>query len=1198
MNDGRLEVIALDRAWGCLGPAQSSNHAATTADVGWDDSMTAAMAEPAACSSGTANLRDGTAQCWRWQEHREMLATAHALNTSRFFNRSGSGSGCRACSHGSSGDGMAHLQLPYLLHIRNRDYLELSDFRGVAAATWGALSFLTRPAAVQLSVGTPIAFVLAPSNFSHVPAGALLYNPLFFCQYFGKLPVGLPPPLPAPLPRSSGGGGSPGGAWRGPGAHGYGGALAQAMLFAKRDGHRIAVFSCAPRVVADDNDAEDSGRSRGGRGEATLRERACAILLAHASNRSQQSIVSAGGKTSGRDLSANDAPQYFRPGHLSSGTWVSDGEEAEADQLGRTDGHQGNGPNDVRDLRAAGGQYVLRRCRALQIAHSVIPGVSWGTLPRAVASLEWRHMGCDWLVLSANQRAEAVAVATSKKKAAVVAAAAMQEVNDDGQNGGGAETFGAHTEMASKCTIVSVGSNGGVVNASLLCVAATYAPAPPPKAFSTTARLIPLPLTASPTAAVPAGGASKEPSVQFLGSACSQIEVAELYRLLLQVPSSTAVAALVMRGGCTFADKLFHIELANYALAANSTVPLFSAVLVVDAADNAESELHAPAFGTQSDKWMPGGREAWFPRLPLAIIRRASGLELLRHLEQDIGATSLQLEFAPVSQRIDADRDATTAAASTLEGSARQRSPQTRAKVPLFGIPPPIMAADNAAAFSFSATPLPCSRDLSAAMVGDAADGFEQGKKAGLRDGLEAQLAHKLARERGTGSEACAKWTDAQEHVPPSANGAVKTSGYLGYTRFYGRMTNRLFGFASALTVARSLDRALVYRPDDHLACFELTGAGAGAGSSPIRGDSGIGSQQSLPGLSNIAAARLRKAKHQIVHARTFFAAHDSVRDDRNGDGGASGGGDPHLLQRPSTQLCVRHEQLHDHHFHDVCGGASNGGTDGSSVSYCDEEPTRTIVVDVGAAETGYHAHATALGGSGGVLFVPSGAPADVCRTLQPVTMLNAQPNDSATVAVAAETYINIGVAFHLFQNLPAPPMAELMDAIRPILPIRDAASALQRIVRAFSASQPGQRGEGGGRFLCVHWRRGDFDGEGCRADPSCFQPLSYSAARIAMVARTVGYKTVFVATDAAAAEREELSVLLLQWGLAVAPHLLATAASSAAKALPPSMHAALEEQEVCIAADSCLLNRRSTFSERIRLIRLHKGLDVTDAWW
>ena len=168
INDGRLEVVALDRAWGCLGPAQSSNHAATTADVGWDDSMTAAMAEPAACSSGTANLRDGMAQCWRWQEHREMLATAYALNTSRFFNRSESGSGCRACSHGSSGDGMAHLQLPYLLHIRNRDYLELSDFRGVAAATWGALSFLARPAAVQLNVGTPIAFVLAPSNFSHV----------------------------------------------------------------------------------------------------------------------------------------------------------------------------------------------------------------------------------------------------------------------------------------------------------------------------------------------------------------------------------------------------------------------------------------------------------------------------------------------------------------------------------------------------------------------------------------------------------------------------------------------------------------------------------------------------------------------------------------------------------------------------------------------------------------------------------------------------------------------------------------------------------------------------------------------------------------------------------------------------------------------------------------------------------------------
>ena len=35
-------------------------------------------------------------------------------------------------------------------------------------------------------------------------------------------------------------------------------------------------------------------------------------------------------------------------------------------------------------------------------------------------------------------------------------------------------------------------------------------------------------------------------------------------------------------------------------------------------------------------------------------------------------------------------------------------------------------------------------------------------------------------------------------------------------------MSNRLFGFSSALLLAQALNRTLVYRSDDHLACFQL----------------------------------------------------------------------------------------------------------------------------------------------------------------------------------------------------------------------------------------------------------------------------------------------------------------------------------------------------------------------------------------
>jgi hypothetical protein len=47
-----------------------------------------------------------------------------------------------------------------------------------------------------------------------------------------------------------------------------------------------------------------------------------------------------------------------------------------------------------------------------------------------------------------------------------------------------------------------------------------------------------------------------------------------------------------------------------------------------------------------------------------------------------------------------------------------------------------------------------------------------------------------------------------------------------------------------------------------------------------------------------------------------------------------------------------------------------------------------------------------------------------------------------------------------------------------------------------------------------------------------------------------------------------------------------------------PTMHAAMEELRVCTQASAALLNRKSTFSERIRLLRWNAGADEDDSWW
>ena len=112
----------------------------------------------------------------------------------------------------------------------------------------------------------------------------------------------------------------------------------------------------------------------------------------------------------------------------------------------------------------------------------------------------------------------------------------------------------------------------------------------------------------------------------------------------------------------------------------------------------------------------------------------------------------------------------------------------------------------------------------------------------------------------------------------------------------------------------------------------------------------------------------------------------------------------------------------------------------------------------------------------------------------------------------------------------------------------------------------------------------------------------------LVLMAREAGARTVFVASDATDAERSALVARLEgRHGLVAAPHSVAQlqllqlpgAGAGASKLMGvQSMHAALEEQQVCIAADVALLNRRSTFSERVRLVRMHDGRDARDRWW
>jgi hypothetical protein len=87
----------------------------------------------------------------------------------------------------------------------------------------------------------------------------------------------------------------------------------------------------------------------------------------------------------------------------------------------------------------------------------------------------------------------------------------------------------------------------------------------------------------------------------------------------------------------------------------------------------------------------------------------------------------------------------------------------------------------------------------------------------------------------------------------------------------------------------------------------------------------------------------------------------------------------------------------------------------------------------------------------------------------------------------------------------------------------------------------------------------------------------------------------LFIATDAS---EEAVQKLKDELGSDLQVTTYTTGSKVGGVEVLPSLHAPLEEQGICALAHTAVLNRRSTFSERIRLLRRSSGADETDLWW
>jgi hypothetical protein len=168
------------------------------------------------------------------------------------------------------------------------------------------------------------------------------------------------------------------------------------------------------------------------------------------------------------------------------------------------------------------------------------------------------------------------------------------------------------------------------------------------------------------------------------------------------------------------------------------------------------------------------------------------------------------------------------------------------------------------------------------------------------------------------------------------------------------------------------------------------------------------------------------------------------------------------------------------------------------------------------------------------------------------------------------------------------PALARIVAAIPVAAPVAEYAAAWR------AAALPD-------RFVCVHWRQGDFaTTRHCGAgDGSCVQTAAAAAARIQRLLREHSARTVFLATDASANARAELIGLVRSGvGESDGAHVLGfDAALCPGCGVPVSP--TLTEQEVCGMADVCLLNKWSTFSLVMHFRRMHAASGPMPAeWW
>ena len=232
-----------------------------------------------------------------------------------------------------------------------------------------------------------------------------------------------------------------------------------------------------------------------------------------------------------------------------------------------------------------------------------------------------------------------------------------------------------------------------------------------------------------------------------------------------------------------------------------------------------------------------------------------------------------------------------------------------------------------------------------------------------------------------------------------------------------------------------------------------------------------------------------------------------------------------------------------------------------------------------------------------------------VVRTeLLPAATLESEATAAAALASDAR-YIHLGLVYGQFPfttatALPAvaaePLMHELDPALaRNVASIAVAAPVAQYAIAWRAVALPA-------RFVCVHWRQGDFaTTRHCSVgDKSCVQPATVAAAQIWRLLREQGVSTFFLATDADEGARAALASLVVSAGEtdgaegSSTPQLVSFDAARCPGCGAP-ISALLAEQEVCGMADVCLLNKWSTFSLVLYFRRLHsvRGA-LPSVWW